>query len=235
MDQTVEMAGTTRNGEIDVTSSEVHTMMVLTRIAIEGTDLEGATVTAITDSVRLTSTSGSVGGSLLGWAKALQGQRFQFRVAIDGTTSLVGANSATASTVGNFLAQLPASLPKEPILPGASWNRSMEIPMSALSDARGSATMTATFHLDSLAHGGDLAFLSVRGRLTRQSAPPRGSAAPTVEMSGTLAGTVIVDRRRGWITDARSQISVRSLLTPSKGDQPPVRVRLKITQWMRAQ
>ncbi|MEP7348016.1 MAG: DUF6263 family protein [Gemmatimonadaceae bacterium] len=235
MDQTVEMAGTTRSGEIDVTNSEMHTMVVLTRIAVEGTDLEGATVTALTDTVRLTSTNGSVGGSLLGWAKAMQGQRFQFRVALDGTTSLVGANAGTTSQVGTFLAQLPASLPKEQILPGASWNRSMEIPMSVMSDARGTATMTATFHFDSLTQGGDLAFLSVRGRLTRQSAPGKGSGAPTVEMNGTMSGTILVDRRRGWITDARSEISVRSLLTPSKADQSPIRVKLKITQWMRAQ
>ncbi len=235
MDQTVEMAGTTRNGEIDVTNSELHTMVVLTRIAIEGTDLEGATVTALTDTVRLTSTNGNVGGSLLDWAKVMQGQRFQFRVALDGTTSLVGANGAAASQVGTFLAQLPASLPREPIAPGASWQRSMEIPMSVMSDARGTATMTANFHFDSLTQDGDLAFLSVRGRLTRQSAPPKGSSAPTVEMNGTMTGTIVVDRRRGWITEARSQINVRSLLTPSKVDQSPIRVRLKITQMMRVQ
>ena len=235
MDQTVEMAGTTRTGEVDVTNSESHALMVLTRIAVEGTDLDGATVTALTDTVRLTSTSGSAGESLLGWAKVMQGQRFQFRVAFDGSTSLVGANAATASQVGTFLAQLPASLPKEPIAPGASWYRSMEIPMSVLSVARGTATMTATFHFDSLTHGGDLAFLSVRGRLARQSTPPNRSGAPTVETNGTMGGTVVVDRRRGWITDARSQINVRSLLIMSGAEQSPIRVRLKITQWMRAQ
>ena len=235
MDQTVEMAGTTRNGEIDVTTSELHTMVVLTRIAIEGTDLDGATVTAITDTVRLTSSDGSVGGSLLAWARVMQGRRFQFRVAIDGTTSLVAENAATASQAGAFLAQLPASLPTERIAPGASWTRSMEIPMSVMSDARGTATMTATFHFDSLSHSEDLAYLSVRGRLTRQAGPPKGSNAPLMEMNGTMSGTVVVDRRRGWITDARSQISVRSLVTPSKADRSPIRVRLKITQWMRAQ
>ena len=235
MDQTVEMAGTTRNGEVDVTTSELHTMVVLTRIAVEETDLDGATVTAITDTVRLTSSDGNVGGSLLAWARVMQGQRVQFRVAIDGTTSLMGENAATASQAANFLAQLPASLPRERIAPGASWSRSMEIPMSAMSAGRGTATMTALFHFDSLSHGGDLAFLSVRGRLTRQTGPPKGSIAPAVEMSGTMVGSVVVDRRRGWITDARSEISVRSLLTPSNADRSPIRVRLKITQWMRAQ
>lgn len=235
LDETVEMAGTRRNGEIDVTTSESHTLVVLTRIAVEGTDLDGATVTAMTDTVRLTSTTGSVGGSLLGWARVLQGQRFRFRVGTDGTTSLVAADAATAPQVGTFLSQLPASLPREPVAPGASWARSMEIPMSPVSDARGSATMSADFVFDSLTRGGDMAYLSVRGRLTRRAIPPKGSAAPTVEMSGTMTGTVVVDRRRGWITEARSQISVRSLLTVAESGQAPVRVRLKITQWMRAQ
>ena len=95
--------------------------------------------------------------------------------------------------------------------------------------------MTATFHFDSLTKGGDLAFLSVQGKLTRQPTPQKGAATPTVEMNGTLTGTVTVDRRRGWITDARSQIHVRSMLPATKADREPIRVRLKITQWMRVQ
>lgn len=234
MDQTVEMAATRRNGDVDVTTSEQHTMVVLTRVAVESTDLDGATVTAMTDTVRLTSTDGSAGSSLLGWARVMQGQRFRFRVLTDGSTALVDASKG-APQVAAFLAQLPASLPKEPIAPGRTWTRSMDIPISVLSDARGTASMTATFRFDSVTRGGDLAYLSVRGRLTRQSAPPKGSVAPTVEMNGTLSGSVVVDRRRGWITDARSLISTHSLVSSPKGDTPPVRIRLKITQWMRAQ
>ncbi|MBV6521143.1 MAG: hypothetical protein MNPFHGCM_01270 [Gemmatimonadaceae bacterium] len=234
IEQSVEVSGTTRKGNADLTNSESHAMVALTRVAIEATDLAGATVTAMTDSVHLTGTSGKPGGSLLGWAKALEGQRFRFRIAVDGTPSMEGPGAGAAPHVGAFLAQLPASLPKEPVAPGSSWERRMEIPMSALSAARGTAVMTATFRLDSLGRGGNLAFLSVSGRLSRHAAPPVTGGATTVEANGTVTGSVVVDRQRGWITDARSTINVRSLVPGEKPDQPPMQVRVKITQWMRA-
>jgi hypothetical protein len=53
-----------------------------------------------------------------------------------------------------------------------------------------------------------------------------------MDMTGTVSGSVTVDRRRGWITDARTLITVRSLVFASKGGSP-IRVRTRITQWMR--
>ena len=41
----------------------------------------------------------------------------------------------------------------------------------------------------------------------------------------------MIDLRRGWIADARSVVTLQSLVTSSKG--PATRVRVKITQWMR--
>jgi hypothetical protein len=233
LDQTVEMVGTTRNGENDLTTSESHTMVVLTRLAVEATDLEGATVTALTDSVRLTSTPPRDGQPMLGWARAMQGQRFRFRVALDGTTS-PSPDAAGASRLSAFLAQLPATLPKEAILPGATWSRAMEIPLATPAERRGTATMTATFRFDSLSRSGDLAFLSVKGRISRSTPAQRG-ATPAADMGGTMSGAVIVDRRRGWITDARALVNVRSLVYGSRPGSPPVKVRMRITQWMRVQ
>ena len=234
LDQTVDMVGTTRSGESDLTSSEAHTMVVLTRLAVESTDVEGATVTALTDSVRLTSSGSKESEPMLGWARAMQGQRFRFRVARDGTTSLAAGESSNASKLGAFLAQLPATLPKDAILPGATWTRTMEIPLSTPAERRGTATMSATFRFDSLSRAGDLAFLSVKGRLTRSASYERGSSAPASDMGGTMSGAVIVDRRRGWITDARALVSVRSLIYGAR-NATPIKVRMRITQWMRVQ
>lgn len=234
MDQVLEMSATHRTAKGDTTEREQHTMVVVTRIAVESTDLDGATVTAMTDTVRLTGDDGSHGSSLLGWVRAIEGRRFRFRVHADGSTGLASPDSGVAPQVGAFLAQLPASLPRQPIAPGATWTRAMDIPLSALSATRGTATMAATFRFDSLAGRGDLAYLSVKGRLTRQSTAPKGTA-PTIEMNGTVSGKLVVDRRRGWVTDAHTLVSVQSLLLGAQPLTPPVRIRLKITQWMRAQ
>ena len=44
-----------------------------------------------------------------------------------------------------------------------------------------------------------------------------------------------VVRRRGWLTDARATMNVRSVLTPPRGgDAHPMRFYMKVTQRMRA-
>ena len=57
--------------------------------------------------------------------------------------------------------------------------------------------------------------------------------APTVE-KGTVSGTMLVDRQRGWLTDSRFSIMVTSALTPpSVTGIAAMRTRVRITQHMR--
>jgi hypothetical protein len=234
LDQTVEMTGTVRAGAPNETvATESSTLVVLTRLVIESADADASTVLAITDSVRLSSSPNSSSGSLLGWAKAIEGQRFRFRVSPDGSTSLAGRESWGGPQVGAMFAQMPATLPRKAITPGSSWNSSMIVSLSGTPDTKGTATLLATFRFDSLSPSGELAFLSVRGRLTREPPETRGKA-DLVETSGTVTGYVLVDRRRGWITDARTTIAVRSLVIPADPGKPPMRVLMTISQWMRA-
>ena len=54
-----------------------------------------------------------------------------------------------------------------------------------------------------------------------------------MQPSGSVTATLLLDRRRGWIADARTIISLRSLVTGKEKDAAPLRVSMKITQWMR--
>src|ERR1044071_802344 len=63
LDQTIDMVGTTRKGTTENTSHESSTLVVLTRLVIEGSDTAGSNVLAITDSVRLSSSPNSSSGS----------------------------------------------------------------------------------------------------------------------------------------------------------------------------
>jgi hypothetical protein len=233
LDQTVEMAGTVRAPTGESTSTESSTLVLLSRLVVESTDTAGASVLAIADSVRLSSPPGSATGSLMAWAKVIEGRHFRFRVATDGSTSMAGVGAAGTAQVGSLIAQMPATLPRRAITPGTTWTRSMEIPLATASNPQGTATLTATFEFDSLSRNGELAFLSLRGRLTRASAEPTKRGAGVVESSGTISGHVLVDRRRGWITDARTTLSVRSLVIHADG-KPPMRIRMVVSQWMRA-
>jgi hypothetical protein len=145
----------------------------------------------------------------------------------------MAGGAAWASQAGSLIAQMPATLPRQAIAPGATWTRSMEVPLATASHPQATGTLTVTFQFDSLSRNAELAFLSVRGRLTRANAEPSKRGAEVVESSGTITGHVLVDRRRGWITDARTTLSIRSLVIHADG-KPPMRIRMVVSQWMRA-
>jgi len=236
LDQTIEM-GVTERGADDSTAADVTSLVMLARLSVESADLSGATMLAVADSVRIDD-KGGFQSDVLRQARALQGQRFRFRVAPDGSTTVAGTDAWAGPAVGSLLSQLPATLPSDPIAPGASWNRSVDIPLAAAPDGRANATLTATFRFDSLSRSGEYAFISMKGRLVR-SGPMQSAAgaAPSaggfVQTSGNVTATLLLDRRRGWIAEARTVIALRSLVTGRGKDAPPLRVRMKITQWMR--
>jgi hypothetical protein len=85
-----------------------------------------------------------------------------------------------------------------------------------------------TFRLDSLSKAGDLAYVSVRGTITEASTGP----GPTKgESSGTVIGTVLLDLRRGWVTESRDRIEITSTIR-SRGAK--MRIKMTVTQWLRA-
>jgi hypothetical protein len=230
LDQTIEVTRTTRQSDDDVLPADVASLVMLARIAVESADLEGTTVTALTDSVRITSSEAYAQSGVLRSAQAMQGTRFRFRVAADGSTHMNAPGGL--AEVGTLFSQLPATLPTEALAPGASWTRVMEIPLPATPDGRPTATLNSTFHFDSLSRSGEFAHLSVRGRLLRSGALPGGTGR-YVQTSGDVSGTILIDRRRGWISEARTVVTLRSLVSTRNNTAPPVRVRVKITQWMR--
>lgn len=232
VDQMMEMEGTTKVGKGDTTTTETTSLLVFTRIAIESNDTDGTIMLATTDSVRLTTTAAGAASGRSQPLRAMEGQRVRLKVTPDGSTSIANPEPWTPSDLQALFAQMPATLPKEPIAPGSSWSRGMEIPLAATSGEKGNAMLTAVFHFDSLTRGGDLAWITVKGRLTRTESAPTSRNAASVATSGTVAGSILVDRRRGWITDAKTVITVRSLVQPP--GRNVVRVRMKITQWMKA-
>jgi hypothetical protein len=238
LDQTIEMGMTPRRFD-DSTTTDVTTLVMLARLTVESADVDGATVLAVADSVR-TESSGSYQSDVLRQARALQGQRFRFRVSPDGSTAVTGVDAWAGPAVGSLLSQLPATLPAEPVVPGATWNRSVDIPLAVSAEGKATATLTAVFRLDSVSRSGEFAYLSMKGRLVRsgptQAASSSGGGKRDggfVQTSGSVTATLLLDRRRGWIADARTIITLRSLVTGKEKVAAPLRVSMKITQWMR--
>lgn len=259
LDQTIEIwRGVPRSGK-RTAASDVAAVVVRARLVIQSVDPGAATVIALTDSVRVIASEPFDRSSLLVGVRSLQGKRVPFRIAPDGASALALATSeglpmsdrgpaADATGAGSLFSQLPATLPRTPMLPGASWTRTLEIPLSATLDAGGAgregggtretARLDATFVFDSLSRSGERAYLSVDGRVRRDGTGLNsiGGAETTRITTGEVTGVIVLDRRRGWIAEARSVVTLESEVVPtSRGarERAGTRSRVKITQWMR--
>ena len=99
----------------------------------------------------------------------------------------------------------------------------------------GRGAVSATFRLDSLSRGGSLAHVSMRGVVTRRDAPAQRGAGMRVAGDGEVVGAIVVDRRRGWLADARTTLTVRSVVTPARGHGgAPMRFQMRVQEWLTA-
>lgn len=232
LSQTVEMTGTTP-GSDDPSQSLTTSIDIYTRAIPRQWTSSGTLLQTITDSVTMTPSSAR---SLADFRRrALQARNVMIRVSTDGAVEVMDNADAT-DELRHLFGEMPAMLSRTEVDVGEKWTREMRIPLSGEPGAMGS--VRATFQLDSLSRTGDVAFISMKGSLSR-SALPAVQQSAGYETSGTLTGTIQLDRRLGWIIDSRSTIQVRSsvaALAGRKGEakRGPMVVRTHITQWLRA-
>jgi hypothetical protein len=234
LDQRVEMSGTTRMSAGDSTATVVTTLFVLSRAFVERRERDATILLTWADSVAASSNGADSLVVAAETRRALTGKRVRLRVAPDGATELVGKDTDGSPELSALFSQMPATLPNAPVAVGESWSRVMLAPMDpALSATGGGGKLKATFTLDSLSKNAETAFVSIVGTLSRPPSSKDGWA--TLTMSGSVNGALVIDRRRGWINDARMTYIVRSVLTPTSGSTAAaMRFRMKVTQWVRA-
>ncbi|HLA14852.1 MAG TPA: DUF6263 family protein [Gemmatimonadaceae bacterium] len=233
LSQTVEMTGTTP-GSDDPSQSMTTSIDIYTRAIPRQWTSSGTLLQTITDSVTMNPSSAR---SLADFRRrALQSRNAMIRVSIDGAVEVMD-NADAAGELRHLFGEMPAMLPRTGVAVGGKWTREMRIPLSG--EPGGTGSVRATFQLDSLSRTGDVAFISMKGSLSRNALPPAVQPGAGYETSGTLTGTIQLDRRVGWIVDSRSTIQVRSTvaaLAGQKGEarRGPMIVRTRITQWLRA-
>jgi hypothetical protein len=233
LSQTVEITGTTRGARGDSIKSMATSIEVFTRAIAQQWTSNGTLMQTITDSVAMS--PASLGSLADLRRKAMQGKRVRLRVSTDGAMELVD-DGDPRSELRRIFGEMPAVLSRTSVSVGDKWTREMQIPLSNEPGAVGA--VRATFQLDSLGRNGDIAYISMRGTMSRINTPSAAPAGPGYGTTGQLAGTIQIDRRLGWITDSRSSIIVRSTITanPSRKGEPerePMQVLTKITQWIR--
>ena len=126
---------------------------------------------------------------------------------------------------------MPGPGPTKAVTVGEAWTRDLPLPADAATPAL-AGTLRAVFTLDSITANGDLAWISIRGRLIVARPAPGEAAASVQQLSGGLAGTLLLDRRRGWITESRARVTMESLVSVPGGGTPLL-VKVLVTQTMR--
>lgn len=229
LDQSSELTGTRRVGGAESSNSVVSGMRVFTRAIVEVSSGKVATVLAITDSVFLSTTDRyrSAPGSSV--PMQLRGMRVHMRVFSDGVVEMAGDDPQ--GNAAELLSLMPASLPRGAVSVGESWTSEMVLPSTNPLGAP-AGRVRARFRLDSLRRGGALAYVSMRGELQPAARPGTDSRVPVVQR-GTLTGSLLLDRTRGWLTETRFEITVYSTLAPpASSEAAPMRFVMRVRQRM---
>ncbi|HEX5831234.1 MAG TPA: hypothetical protein VFY16_09645 [Gemmatimonadaceae bacterium] len=222
------MRGTGRVKGADSTMTMATVLDVHSRSVVQRARPDGATVLAITDSVRVRGGDPARAAAL---RQSLRGKRIVLHVSPNGTTRVLDGGRMMNQETRALLAQMPATLPDEPIAVGGSWAQQAAVPLPGESGGSPPGVLSATFRLDSLSDNGDLAYVSMRGTLSR--APGRAGTAPGAMFAstGTVVGAMRIDRRRGFLTAAVATIEVRSVISaPAGSGLPAARIYTRVVQ-----
>jgi hypothetical protein len=230
LDQESEISGIRKTTSGESSAMVLTTMKMFSRAIIEANTERGTVVLAVTDSVLLTTSDEHSRGAASIAEAQMRGQRARFRVTPDGTVGTVDDGDATRE-VAQVVSLMPATFPKSAIKVGESWIREMPLPAGLQLGAQLSGKLHVTFRLDSITHAGDWAYVSMRGEMQPATGP--GSSSGAVLERGMVNGTMLVDRKRGWLTESWFNIVVNSLQTfnPAKGVLS-MRLQTRITQHM---
>lgn len=220
--------GPRRTGAVRLTR-----LLLYAHSLVESSDLSVTTLLATTDSMTMWAGTPADARQAQPMAIPLEGRQVRVRVTPDGAMRVSDPPPA-AMELGTTLAGMPGMLPQEVVRVGDRWEREMVLPTLPISGYRADGVVYAKFRLDSLTRGGRLAWISLEGTLRRDGASRELPAGTRVITAGTMRGLLVVDRDRAWIVDARTQMDVRSDVSPGpRGGAEPVVLDLRIEQRVR--
>jgi hypothetical protein len=229
----MEMVGSGKVGSSDTTVVERTSMLLLSRVMVLSSDDGGTTVLTVTDSVAVTMSGGRVTAAPEQTRRALQGQRVRMRITPEGSATLLEGPRGLSADFQSLVSQMPAMLPKHAVSLGETWAQMLTVPMARSSDADEGATLYVVYRLDSLAYGGNVAHISMRGTITRDSTAADLPSGVKLITTGSILGHLAVDRRRGWWMRSEATYAMRSTFTPRRGASgTPLQVVTTITQKM---
>jgi hypothetical protein len=200
------------------------------RSIVQASSPASTLVLTIVDSADLHTTDAHGAAQVAEAERTLRGQQLVLQLGADGAVENArdGRGAPVSRDVADAMAAMPAVFPRRPVAVGEQWTRDLPLPAGGPLGTRGSGHVNAVFRLDSLDRSGNVAYVSLRGQII----PDVGGQG--VELSGGVTGAMQVDRARGWMTDSRFTVMVRSLITPPPSSGlAPMRFVTRVTQHLR--
>ncbi|PYP81133.1 MAG: hypothetical protein DMD35_02415 [Gemmatimonadetes bacterium] len=221
---------TSRNGSAAATPMTT-SVIVLARTIVQASRKATTTVLTVVDSAEVHS-SDAHGPAMSAQAeRVLRGQRMLVQLAEDGSVeSAADARGvAVPRDVAEAMAAMPSVLPRRPVAVGERWQREIPLPSAGPIGSTRSAVVRAEFRFDSLSGNGELAFVSMHGQIASDA------DVRAVEMSGTMTGTMRIDRMRGWMTESFFTLLIRSAVAPpsSSVGMAPMKFVTRVSQRLR--
>jgi hypothetical protein len=209
------------------------TMVTYSRAVVESGVVAATTIVAITDSVFVSSADQAAKGVAPLNQRQMQGQRVRLQVAPDGSLHLP-SDSGSAKRTTRSPSLIPATFPQKPVSVGDKWMREAALP-AGTSQLGASIVgwVEANFRLDSLTRNGELAWVSIDGKLKPDPSGAHMDGVTTVD-DGTVDGYMVLDRARGWLTESKFTIVAHSTLKQPVGvASQPVRFEIRLIQSLR--
>ncbi len=214
-------------------NTRVTRLLLFAHSLVEASDLTVTTLLATTDSMSMWAGTAKDNGHPQRMALPAEGRQVRVRVTPDGAMR-VNDPPPGAMELGATLASMPGMLPDRQVAIGERWERDIPLPSVAVSGFRADGVVHARFRLDSLTRGGRDAWVSMEGTLERDGASREMPAGTRVITAGTMRGTLVVDRQRAWIVDARTTMNVQSeVASGPAGPAAPMLLDMRIEQRVR--
>jgi hypothetical protein len=234
LDQQTELTGLRRPGSSSATSVNT-TMRVYSRAIVEKSVPTATYVRAVTDSVQLSSNDARAFSLENEARRSLEGRVMTLRISPDGTVSLADTTADSERDVAETMSIMPAAFPRGPVEVGYTWTREMPLPAGGRVVPGGGtiAWLHTRFRLDSLSRRGTIAYVSMRGEMSPDpDAALLQGTGPVLE-KGTVTGTMLVDRARGWLTESQFTIVAHSVVRVPGSDDTVMRFETRVTQRMK--
>ena len=232
LDQQTELTGTRSGSSSPVTMTT--TMRVFSRAIVERSAPTATIVRAVTDSVRLTTSDERARSMEDAARQSFEGREMTLRISPDGTVSLADSDAGVSRDVAEAMSLMPAAFPRSPVEVGYSWSRDMPLPGGgrvAPGGASASGWLHTKFRLDSLSRGGKIAYVSVRGEMSPD--PDKSGGVGTVLQGGSVTGTMLVDRARGWLKESQFSVVAHSVVRVPGTEDTVMRFETRVTQRMK--